>query len=180
MKRIVSLIICICMMLSLVPVTVQAAGKLITDVNITFPDVVVGGKPAALKDLVITNAPEIEVEQIKWEGTFDKNGCFIDQQYYTLHVLLKIKDGANAYFEPYSDDNRFAINKQDCPPMDGDDTQVYIYYFTQAKSSSYYYYAEDIYDRAAADAKDVDQHHVDFIINEEAIKVRITITSSAY
>jgi len=170
LKRLFSLIICICMMLSLVPVTVQAAGKLITDVNITFPDVVVGGKPAALKDLVITNAPEVEVEQIKWEGTFDKNGCFIDQQYYTLHVLLKIKDGANAYFEPYSDDNRFAINKQDCPPMDGDDTQVYIYYFTQAKSSSYYYDAEDIYDRTTADAKDVDQHHVDFIINEEAIK----------
>lgn len=65
MKRTVSLIICICMMLSLVPLTVKAAGKLITDVNITFPDVVVGGKPAVLKDLVITNAPEIEVEQIK-------------------------------------------------------------------------------------------------------------------
>ena len=133
------------MMLPLVPISVQAVDKLIENVNITFPNIVVGEKPATLKDLVITNAPEVEVAKIKWEGTFDQNGCFIDQNYYTLHVLLKIRDGQNAYFDPYSDDNRFAINKQDCPPMDGDDTQVYIYYFTQAKSSSYYYDAEDIY-----------------------------------
>ena len=89
MKKLFSVILCIVMLLTLVPMSASAATN-VTIFNITVPEPEIGAKPgyASVPDTASTL-----VTKTKWDGELDENGCFKADTAYTVYVTVRIKIG---------------------------------------------------------------------------------------
>ena len=72
MKKLLSSVLCLCMLLSILPANVFAATMINgSDIKLTAPEV--GEKPIASATFF---NPKIEAAKVEWTGEFDANGCY--------------------------------------------------------------------------------------------------------
>ena len=95
MKRILGIILTICMLLSILPTNVLAATA-VTIFNVTVTEPKVGEKPqkASLPETASTLVTKTE-----WEGELDENGRFKNNTAYTVYVTVRIKVGQDKYIK---------------------------------------------------------------------------------
>ncbi len=90
MKRAVSTILCLCMLVCTLTVTVGAA-TIVNIFNLTVTAPVVGEKPSYTASLPATASTY--VTQVRWEGEFDADGKFMAGKNYTVYATVRVKDG---------------------------------------------------------------------------------------
>ena len=106
MKKILSTILCLCMLLCILPTNVFAAYMINgSDITLTAPDV--GEKPIASATFF---NPKIEASKVEWTGEFDANGCFMPGKSYTVKIYAKIVPGSDSFFVQ-KDGSSFRVNK---------------------------------------------------------------------
>lgn len=96
-KRVLSILLCLCMVSVLLPTTVSAADT-VNLVKLTMPQPKVGAAPATVSDMVLPKNASTYVKAVNWDGSFDENGHF-QAQNYTLTVTLGIRDGVGRTFK---------------------------------------------------------------------------------
>ena len=106
MKKILSTILCLCMLLCILPTNVFAAYMINgSDITLTAPEV--GEKPIASATFF---NPKIEAAKVEWTGEFDANGCFMAGKSYTVKIYAKIVLGSDSFFVQ-KDGSSFRVNK---------------------------------------------------------------------
>ena len=96
MKKILSSIICLCMLISILPTNVFAA-SVVNIFNITVTEPVTGEKP--VNSGSVPSTASTEVVKVEWDGDFDDNGCFIEGNSYKVSVTVRIKAGQDKYIK---------------------------------------------------------------------------------
>ena len=105
MKRILGIILSLCMLLSILPANVFAATQIgRSDVTVNEPEV--GAKPIA--SAVLFNQ-SLEVVNVEWVGELDANGCFKANTAYTINITIRIKAGQEPKY--LVDNGGFRINR---------------------------------------------------------------------
>lgn len=100
MKKIVSLIVCLCLFVSMLPIVGTAAGVSLAIVRITMTEPKVGGEKPM--DAKVPETARSIVTNVTWEGNFDANGCFLEGNQYTVFVEVGLKDAASEFKEKLS------------------------------------------------------------------------------
>ncbi len=95
MKKIVSLIVCLCLFVSILPIVGTAAGVSLSIVRITMTEPKVGGEKPM--DAKVPETARSIVTNVTWEGNFDANGCFLEGNRYTVFVEVGLKDAASEF-----------------------------------------------------------------------------------
>ena len=90
MKRILSAILCFCMLVCTLTVTVGAA-TVVNIFNLTVTAPVVGQKPSNTASLPATASTY--VVSVRWEGEFDDQGRFMAGKDYTVYATVRVKEG---------------------------------------------------------------------------------------
>ena len=99
MKRIFSILLCICMFLCAVNVPTMAATA-VSIFNVTVEAPKAGAKPAETAS--VPETASTYVTDVEWKGTFDKNGNFMKGKTYVVRVTVRIKDGQDKYIKAVS------------------------------------------------------------------------------
>ena len=100
MKKILSLILTVCIILTMLPNIVLAASPVnIFNITVTAPEV--GKKPAY--DAKVPDTASTYVTKTEWSGTLDSDGCFKSGTEYTVNVYVRLKDGQDKYIKEVSD-----------------------------------------------------------------------------
>ena len=123
MKRILGIILSLCMLLSILPANVFAATQIgRSDVTVNEPEV--GAKPIASASLYNQS---LEVVNVEWVGELDANGCFKANTAYTINITIRIKAGQDKYLV---DNGGFRINRRNATmtSMSEDKQQAVISY----------------------------------------------------
>ena len=123
MKRILGIILSLCMLFSILPTNVFAATQ-IGRSAVTVNEPVVGEKPIAFASLYNQS---LEVVNVEWVGELDANGCFMANTAYTINITIRIKAGQDKYFV---DNGGFRINRRNATmtSMSEDKQQAVISY----------------------------------------------------
>ena len=123
MKRILGIILSLCMLLCILPANVFAATQIgRSDVTVNEPEV--GAKPIASATLFNQS---LEVVNVEWVGELDANGCFKANTAYTINITIRIKAGQDKYLV---DNGGFRINRRNATmtSMSEDKQQAVISY----------------------------------------------------
>lgn len=105
MKRILGIILSLCMLLCILPANVFAATQIgRSDITVNEPEV--GAKPIASATLFNQS---LEVVNVEWVGELDANGCFKANTAYTINITIRIKAGQDKYLV---DNGGFRINRK--------------------------------------------------------------------
>ena len=100
MKKIISMIICICMFASMFTLVGSAAGVSISIVRISMTEPKAGGQKPM--DAKVPETASSVVTNVTWEGNFDANGCFVGGNEYTVFVEVGVKDSRSEFKEKLS------------------------------------------------------------------------------
>ena len=115
MKKFLSSIICLCMIFSLVSVSVQAEentaatdSAVIYSIYVTIKEPAVGDTPATTGTM--REGASTYITGISWDGDFDENGCFKAGGSYTVTVGVAINPGLNKTIDNWYADGTIFIN----------------------------------------------------------------------
>ena len=100
MKKIISMIICVCMLASMFTFVGSAAGVSISIVRISMTEPKAGGQKPM--DAKVPETASSVVKNVAWEGNFDANGCFVGGNEYTVFVEVGVKDSRSEFKEKLS------------------------------------------------------------------------------
>lgn len=93
MKRIITIILALCMLLCVLPMNASAATMVsIFELYVNVP--VVGEAPMYRADGPNTSC---EVTKVEWFGNFDANGCFMANEKYTVNITTRLFDDMDKY-----------------------------------------------------------------------------------
>ena len=107
MKRFLSLLLCLCTMLSVLSTGVSAASY-VDKITVTVTAPVVGDKPANAKTASTASS---EVVDTQWDGELDANGRFKAGVKYTITVTVGMKEEYDEkYFKKSTNPNNYTIN----------------------------------------------------------------------
>ena len=95
-KRVFSMLLCVCMLMSIASIPAMAATAVNT-FNVTVEEPKAGAKPAETAS-VPENASTY-VTGVEWKGTFDKNGNFMKGKTYIVRVTVRVKEGTDKYIQ---------------------------------------------------------------------------------
>ena len=95
MKKIISMIICVCMLVSMCTFVASAAGVSIGVVRISMTEPKAGGQKPM--DAKVPETASSVVTNVSWTGNFDANGCFVGGNEYTVFVEVGVKDPASEF-----------------------------------------------------------------------------------
>lgn len=96
MKKLLAIVLCLCMIAGMTPVTVSAASQ-VNIFNITVVEPKVGKKPST-KGSVPTTA-STTVTNVEWVGNFANDGTFASGEEYTVYVTCTIKKGQDKFLK---------------------------------------------------------------------------------
>lgn len=96
MKKLLAIVLCLCMIAGMTPVTVSAASQ-VNIFNITVVEPKVGKKPST-KGSVPTTA-STTVTNVEWVGNFANGGTFASGEEYTVYVTCTIKKGQDKFLK---------------------------------------------------------------------------------
>jgi len=86
MKRVLSIIFCICMLFAVLSLAVFAKdGELIEKIELILPEPRVGEKPCTLEDVVVLTEG-VKATEVSWFGDFDQKGLFAHGGKYGVEV----------------------------------------------------------------------------------------------
>lgn len=95
MKKLLSAILCLCMLFATFNITVFAADEIST-FGITMSGFRGGAKES---DVTFSLSDDrLEISQVSWVGTMKEDGTFKNQKVYNVFVTVKIKSGTDAKF----------------------------------------------------------------------------------
>ena len=97
-KRALSLLLCLCTLLSLMTIPASAATKKIDSIVIELPKPELGKKLATKDDVWCTSSKYVEVAKLEWAGNVGEGNTAITDVVYSFELVLKIKDGQDAIF----------------------------------------------------------------------------------
>lgn len=100
MKKIISMIICVCMLASMCTFVVSAAGVSVGVVRITMTEPKAGGEKPM--DAKVPETASSVVQNITWAGNFDANGRFVSGETYTVFVEVGLKDSRSEFKDTLS------------------------------------------------------------------------------
>ena len=107
MKRLLSTVLCLCMLLSILPADVSAATILtIYKVTIDEPQI---GQPLPQKATLPSTASTY-VTNVEWKGNLDENGNVKAGEKYTVYVTVRVKD---------TETNKFIVEQKGKPTVNG-------------------------------------------------------------
>lgn len=106
LKRIICLILCLCMAVSLTAVQAWAASQ-VNKITVTVTDPYVGDKPG---EATTSTTASTEVTDTQWEGELDEDGRFKAGVEYTVTVTIGMKEDVEKYFEKSTNPNNYTIN----------------------------------------------------------------------
>ena len=96
MKKSLSAILCLCMLLSILPANVFAASP-VNIFNVTVTEPKVGEKP--VYEASVPATASTYVTKTEWSGELDSNGCFKANTAYTVNVTVRLKPGQDKYLK---------------------------------------------------------------------------------
>lgn len=102
-KRLLSCLLCLCMVFALLPTAALAAGDLVTRITITMDEPAVGKTPAATAS--IPSKDSTYVKSVTWYGEFDADGKFKPGMKYTVDIVVCVKDGIDRTIQLSSKSN---------------------------------------------------------------------------
>ncbi len=100
MKKIISLWLCLCMLIAVLPTAAFAATLEAAETIETF-GITMNGFRAGVKETDVTftlSDDRLEVSEVSWNGKKTENDTFYAKKDYTLFVTVKVKSGVDANF----------------------------------------------------------------------------------
>ena len=101
MKKLLSMILCLCMILSLLPISVGATGNEVTTLTFTVDEPQPGQKPADL-NVNLKETDFVEITEVGWSTTFGSVATFERGNDYTVFVEVGVKDPNSEFKEKLS------------------------------------------------------------------------------
>ena len=95
MKKLLSMVLCLCMLIAAFNITVFATDEIST-FGIMMSGFKGGGKQEDVKFTVSDD--RLEISEVSWVGTMEEDGTFKNQVSYVLNVTVKIKRGIDAKY----------------------------------------------------------------------------------
>ena len=120
LKRVLCLILCLCMVTSLFTMSISAADY-VNKITVSVYTPAAGFKP---QDATTSETASCEVRDTQWSGDFDANGCFISGKTYTITVTLGMKDGVDRYFQRSDKASNYTINGKNAEVVSHSKTKV--------------------------------------------------------
>ena len=124
-KRLLSGLLCLCMVFALLPTAALAANTPVNKVWVTATEPVAGEK-ASLEAQMSDESPSSTVVSVGWDGGFNGSSSFQAGESYTIHITLGIKEGVDRIFSTGSIDAR--INGKTATVESRTDTRLEISY----------------------------------------------------
>ncbi len=124
MKKLLSTVLCLCMLLSILPSNVFAATMISkSDITVNAPEA--GVAPIAFASVFNQS---LEVVNVEWVGELDGNGCFKANTAYTINITVRIKAGQDKYL--VNQEGGFRVNKKKAvmTSLSGDGQEAVISY----------------------------------------------------
>ena len=133
MKKILSAVICLCMLLSILPANAFAATMISkSDISVNAPEA--GAAPIVFASVLNQS---LEVIKVEWVGELDANGCFKANTAYTINITIRIKAGQDKYL--VNQEGGFRVNRKKAvmTSLSGDGQEAVISYtFNNGTSSA--------------------------------------------
>ena len=105
MKRIISILICVCMLAGVLVINTSAALMGLMSVSLTVPEPKAGEKPGDVK----ISGTFSEITNVRWEG-LDANGCFAPNSDYTVYVNFSLTFNNAKKYEYLADKFKVTVN----------------------------------------------------------------------
>ena len=105
MKRIISTLLCVCMLVGFLNISVSAALMGLTSVGLTVTEPKSGEKPGEVK----ISGTFSEITNVRWEG-LDANGCFALDSDYTVYVNFSLTANSAKKYEYLADKLKVTVN----------------------------------------------------------------------
>ena len=124
MKKILSTILCLCMLLSILPANVFAATMISkSDISVNAPEA--GAAPIVFASVLNQS---LEVIKVEWVGELDASGCFKANTAYTINITIRIKAGQDKYL--VNQEGGFRVNRKKAvmTSLSGDGKEAVISY----------------------------------------------------
>ena len=127
MKKILSILLCLSMLVSVFCVSASAKSPVnIFNVTVEVPQV--GNKPDY--NAYVPSTASTKVVNVEWKGELDANGCFKSGTEYTVYVTVKLKDEHKdtKYIKYVKDTVKVNGNIAKLKDISADTTQAVVYY----------------------------------------------------
>lgn len=158
MKKVLCMLLCLCMMISIFTTVPVSAAYMINGSDITVTAPKAGEKPIAY---ALFLNPKIEASKVEWIGELDANGCFMAGKSYTVKIYARIVPGSDSFFVQ-KEGNSFRVNKSSKTVMSdiSADGQTALFTYTFSTGTTV--------EQAASSNKAVDLKDANFFVQAPA------------